>query len=155
MEHVKRLVNGKLPRTYRKWTSMIQRCYNPNHLAWKWYGGKGVTVCQRWRGSYDAFLEDMGEAPKGKWLDRIRNEVGYEPGNCRWVTPKESAANRAKGGARPNPDSLRQKALRAGRNYHMVYQRIMWGWPEELALKIPALPRGGVKDSVKKELGLM
>lgn len=126
-----RFVDGKTVRTYRKWDSMIARCYRPSHPAFKWYGGSGVTVCDRWRKSYDAFLEDMGEAPPGLWLDRIDNSIGYQPGNCRWVTPKESANNRKQRGRVPG--SLRFRCEAAGLPYHRVYQRIRWGWPEREA----------------------
>lgn len=139
-----RLVNGKLSRMYRKWDSMIGRCYRRSHPAWKWYGGKGVGVCDRWRASYDDFVDDMGEAPEGMWLDRIDNGKPYGPGNCRWVTPKESAQNRTQGGGKAvDPDSLRQKALAAGMPYHRIYQRVvMWKWREAVALSTPALKRG-------------
>lgn len=116
---------------------MIQRCENPKHLAYRFYGEKGVKVCQRWRVSYRWFLEDMGRCPEGMWLDRIDNTRGYEPGNCRWVTPKESAKNRGRTGPEINPESLRQKAIKAGMPYQRVYQRIRWGWDEERALSQP------------------
>lgn len=134
----------KICRTYRKWSSMIQRCTNPNHPAYPHYGAKGTGVCQRWRDSYEAFKADMGEAPEGMWLDRIDNSKGYEPGNCRWVTPKESAQNREQGGKKNlNPNSLKQKALRAGLAYPLVYQRVkLHGWDEATALSTPSLGRG-------------
>lgn len=132
--------SGKLTRTYRKWSSMWQRCTNPGHLAYLYYGGQGVTVSYRWR-SYDAFVQDMGECPPGLWLDRISNAIGYEPGNCRWVTPKESAANR--GPKATDPNSIRQKAKRAGLPYTVVYQRMRWGWAEDRALTTPVAKRGG------------
>lgn len=120
---------------------MIQRCTNPKHLAYAYYGGRGIKVCDWWR-EYDAFEIDMGEAPPGMWLDRIDNTKGYEPGNCRWVTPKESARNRKKRVSN-NPNSLMQKAKRAGLPYHVVYARIVqWRWPEDVALRTPVLKRG-------------
>lgn len=142
-------------RTYRKWESMIGRCYRESHPAWKYYGGRGIEVCERWRESYGAFKEDMGEAPEGKWMDRIDNNKGYEPGNCRWVTPKESAAKRrSKGGVKPDPGSLRQRALAAGIAPIRVYQRVRAGWDVEKALSVPVQERGGMTRAKRVELGV-
>lgn len=83
------------PPTYKTWQGMRQRCYNPNHNRYHRYGGRGIEVCDRWRYSYKLFLEDMGEKPDGKSLDRYPNRDGnYEPGNCRWATPQEQEANK-------------------------------------------------------------
>lgn len=133
------LSTGKLNRCYRKWSGMLQRCENPNHGAYKYYGGAGVQVCERWH-DYRAFLADMGHPPAGQWLDRIDNSLGYQPGNCRWVTTKESAANRKQRG--PQVGSLKDLARRTGLPYHVVTQRIRWSWPVELALSTPILPPG-------------
>ena len=142
-------------RMVRKWGSMIARCYRQSHPAWRYYGGRGVTVCDRWRQSQATFEEDMGQAPEGYWLDRIDNNKGYEPGNCRWVTPKESAANRRPTGSPPDPNSLRQKAKAAGLSYMLVYHRVAGGWPLALALSTPPLKRGRITDAKRSELGLL
>lgn len=72
---------------------MIQRCTNPKRAEWKYYGGRGVAVCERWK-SFENFLADMGARPGRKSLDRIDNDGNYESGNCRWATRKEQRANR-------------------------------------------------------------
>jgi hypothetical protein len=77
------------------WTAMKQRCLNPAKGNYRYYGGRGVTVCDRWRDSFAAFLTDVGPRPTaGHSLDRINPEGHYEPGNCRWATRIEQRHNR-------------------------------------------------------------
>lgn len=92
--------------TFYTWQNMIQRCTNPNLRDWKDYGGRGIMVCARWLASFENFLADMGERPLGLWLDRKDNDGNYEPDNCRWITPKESAANRRPWGSSPRQGSI-------------------------------------------------
>lgn len=88
--------NNNRSREYVSWGNMIARCHNKKNKRYKDYGGKGIHVCDRWRKSFKSFYEDLGDCPDGFQIDRINNLIGYFPGNCRWVSPKNNMANRNK-----------------------------------------------------------
>jgi hypothetical protein len=79
-------------KVYRVWSSMIQRCSNPNNDAWDNYGGRGIRVCSRWE-KFEQFYSDMGD-PNGLTLERKDSNGMYEPANCIWASPQEQACNR-------------------------------------------------------------
>ena len=78
---------------YLTWQNMMTRCYNPNSADWKDYGGRGITVCERWH-KVENFVEDMVERPDGYQIDRRNNELGYSKENCQWSTKLQNARNR-------------------------------------------------------------
>jgi hypothetical protein len=82
-------------KAYIAWVNMKQRCYNPKYQFYYLYGEKGVTVCKKWRDSFQNFLKDMGNPPSDKYsVDRINGTGNYTKENCRWATPKQQQNNR-------------------------------------------------------------
>jgi hypothetical protein len=78
---------------YHVWLNMRTRCNNPNYYAYHRYGGRGIRVCKRWN-NFALFLADMGDRPEGYTLERINNNIGYNPKNCKWATMAEQCMNR-------------------------------------------------------------
>ena len=120
---------------YGVWHSMIQRCTDPTHRAWKNYGGRGITVCERWLHSFEAFWEDMGPTYQpGLDLDRENNDLGYSPENCRWVSRTTNCRN--KRGARTaeiegRKVPLKEVSAQTGINYTTLLYRQDSGCPPE------------------------
>ncbi len=90
---IKNVHGPKLKRTYAAWSNMKDRCLNRNCVDYHYYGGRGVTVCDRWL-SFENFYNDMQAVLEGKSLDRINNDGNYEPFNCRWANVTEQRQNR-------------------------------------------------------------
>jgi hypothetical protein len=125
---------------YWIWGAIIQRCTNPNTPQFKDYGGRGITVCERWK-TFANFAADVGPRPAGKLLDRRDNDKGYGPDNCQWVTRKEQNSNRRNcimvdcDGERV---TLREYCRRNGLRYRPIVKRIQdRNWPVEMALTTP------------------
>lgn len=130
--------------TYSRWKSMMQRCNDTNHVAYPRYGGAGVAVSERWR-DFASFLADMGECPgKEMTLDRIRNELGYEPGNCRWATTAEQNRNRAHCVSLTHngiTQNVTEWAAAVGMTPNALSMRLRLGWSVERALTQPLKAR--------------
>lgn len=90
--------NGWLHPLYSTWYGMKQRCNNPKDPKYKYWGARGISVCERWMNSFKAFVEDMGERPEGTTIDRINNDGNYEPCNCRWASYVEQNRNQRRHG---------------------------------------------------------
>ena len=138
----------KISPTYRSWVSMIQRCTNPKATAYHRYGGRGITVCERWLESFDAFLEDMGERPEGMTLDRRDDDSGYSPDNCRWATRKEQSRNRCDNRRLEYDGETRSVAEWSellGIGEGVIRGRLKLGWPFERIATTPVL-RGDDRD---------
>lgn len=84
-------------RTYKSYHAMKERCLNPNHQAYEFYGGRGIKICDRWLLSFENFLEDMGERPEERTLDRVDNDGDYTKMNCRWATKSQQNKNKRYG----------------------------------------------------------
>lgn len=106
--------------TYKIWKGVLRRTTNPASKDFRTYGAMGITICDRWR-KFENFLADMGERPTGLTLDRIDNNRGYEPGNCRRATPREQARN------------CRNSKLTLGTATEIVYRRLQGEMAPRLA----------------------
>lgn len=126
---------------YQSWMGAKVRCLNPKHKIYPQYGGRGITMCARWRDSFEAFLADMGPRPAGTSLDRYPNNDGnYEPGNCRWATQREQCNNK-RNNQRLQYDGLdlttSEWARRVGIGKATIRDRIKRGWATARALTEP------------------
>lgn len=121
------------------WNSLKRRCLNESDHKWNDYGGRGISVCEKWLDSFDNFWSDMG----GTWrnglsIDRIDNNGNYEPSNCRWATPKEQQNNRRCTiiVSTTNGDMCVAEAAKfAGINYNTMLNRVKQGWDKDSLFK--------------------
>lgn len=130
--------------TYRCWRSMITRCEDPAHRQFRHYGGRGIKVDPRWRNSFETFLQDMGERPEGRTLDRKDPNLDYSPDNCRWATDEEQASNRRSNVYLTfNGETLTVSAWarKLGCKVSALRMRLSKGWSVERTLTDPVQPQ--------------
>jgi hypothetical protein len=125
---------------YSRWETMLGRCRNPNHSGFKYYGARGIKVCERWL-IFENFLADIGRAPAGMTLDRYPNKDGdYEPGNVRWATPKQQSRNRRISklySFSGESLTLAEWSERIGIGLGTLRARIKYGWSIQKSLTEP------------------
>jgi hypothetical protein len=120
---------GEVSPTYVTYHAMIERCTNPKMENFPFYGGRGISVCERWRASFEAFLEDVGERPNGTTIERIDNDGNYEPGNIRWATKKAQMNNTRRSRRVEYAGTLitvAELADRVNLPYDVLYKRIFY-----------------------------
>lgn len=132
---------------YRVWERMKHRCYSQSSNSYPRYGGRGITVCDRWKASLANFVEDMGPRPEGATLDRIDNNKGYCPENCKWSTRQEQASNR-RDNVNVTFNGKTQTAEAWAREYGLsgaaiVIARLSRGWSIEKTLTTPPQATNG------------
>lgn len=130
---------GGNSRTYRIWTNMVSRCTNQKFDTYPYYGGRGISVCDRWL-TFSNFLEDMGRAPGRLTLDRIDSMGDYEPGNCRWAS-KDIQANNTRRNVviewHGEKRTMSQWCHQLGLSVGTVHSRLKRGWSADRALSTP------------------
>lgn len=127
-------------RMYQLWAGMKARCYRKTSPDYPQWGGRGISVCPQWRDSFEQFLADMGDRPKGATLDRIDNDGNYEPGNCRWASRKEQNRNRRDNlqlTMNGETRCVNEWAEHLGIDASTFRARIRRGWSIEKAAKVP------------------
>lgn len=130
---------------YRTWTAMKSRCYRKTDTAYSDYGGRGITVCDEWRGSFEAFFGDMGHKPPGTTIERKDPNGAYTPGNCIWATRKVQSRNRRslRIVSVDGRDMCLAEAIELyGQTRARVRDRLKNGWDLMRALSTPALATG-------------
>lgn len=134
--------------TYARWKAMMQRCSAKGSTAGNRYAAAGIVVCDTWK-TFDNFLADMGKCPdETKTLDRISNDKGYEPGNCRWATKTEQNLNRSMTVLLTHngvTQSVTEWAQAVGMPANSLHKRLYLGWTIERALTQPLKKRGAPK----------
>ncbi|MEL7337468.1 MAG: hypothetical protein AAFN70_14840, partial [Planctomycetota bacterium] len=136
-------------RAYHVWLMMLQRCYLPSCNIFHKYGAKGVTVCDRWRDSFEAFIDDMGFGAVGLSIDRINNAKVYSPETCRWATNTQQQRNRTNNRLIEYEGEtlcVADVADRCGIPDRVLRRRLSSGWTVERATTTPVKKQKGTRN---------
>lgn len=126
-------------RLYSTWHAMMDRCYSEKHPKYRLYGARGLTVCERWH-KFQNFVDDMSPKPAGMMLERVDNDAGYSPENCKWATIGEQIRNRRMTiwlEFRGDRLCLKDMGEKYGKTKAVMRDRLKSGWTLEEALLIP------------------
>lgn len=143
---------------YGVWQGILRRCLNADDWAYRWYGGRGITVCDRWMNSFSAFFDDMGPRADGQGIDRINNDGNYEPSNCRWASREVNTRNRSIARMltfNGETKNLIEWSNETGVSSSLFIHRVKTlGWSEEKAMFTPPrllrLTHGGLTLTMKE-----
>lgn len=126
---------------WHTWCAMRDRCQNENNAKYPRYGGRGITVCDRWLESFNNFFDDMGEKPGGEYsIERTNNDGDYKPENCKWATPKEQSLNKSNNrnitfNGETHPVAEWERIC--GFKPKTINSRLNYGWTPERAITEP------------------
>ena len=138
---------------YRAWLAMKERCYNPNYKQFSDYGGRGIKVCDRWLRSFSNVLEDMKEKPScAHTMDRRDVNGNYTPDNCHWTTRKHQNRNRRDNvilEVNGEKRTMGEWAEVRGWKYGLIKDRLLLGWPVDLAVNTPPSPGKKLPDGLR------
>lgn len=130
---------------YKVWANMISRCYRPSYRSYHRYGGRGITVCDRWRYSFSNFHDDMGDRPTASYsLDRIKLDGNYESSNCKWATRSQQARNTSTNRYITylgETLTVIEWAEKLNVNPITLHTRLHFGWSAERTLSTPIIHR--------------
>lgn len=125
---------------YVSWQNMLKRCNDPSSSHYKYYGGRGIKVCDRWLHSFEHFIADMGACPDGFSIDRLNNSLGYFPENCAWRDDKSQMRNKRSNKLITHLGEtlcVAEWCEKLNLPYNRVYQRLKAGWPVEMIFTEP------------------